>query len=64
MKVIEEFRSWLAGPFLSTKFINYNEIKDISEVEITEKSSKIPLNKEFGQIKFETLLYFQIFSIK
>lgn len=49
--IIEEFRSRLTTTFLYAKFINYNEIRDISEVEITEKSSKIPLNKDFGRNK-------------
>jgi len=59
LEAIEEFRSRLAGPFLYAKFINYNQIKDIFEVEITEKGSETSLNKEFGKIKFEILLYFE-----
>jgi hypothetical protein len=51
LDVIEEFRSRLTTTFLYARFINYNEIRDISEVEITEKSSKTPLNKDFGKIK-------------
>jgi len=57
--------SFTIGKTISyAKFISYNETTGISEIEITEKESKISLNKEFGKIKFEILLYFQIFSIK
>lgn len=48
-EIIDDFRSRLTTTFLYAKFINYNEIRDISEVEITEKTSKIPLNKDFGK---------------
>ena len=48
-EVIEDFRSRLTTTFLYAKFINYNEIRDISEVEITEKTLKIPLHKDFGK---------------
>lgn len=48
--VIEEFRSRLTTTFLYAKFINYNDMRDILEVEITEKSSKISLNKDFRKI--------------
>ncbi|CAF3651175.1 unnamed protein product [Adineta steineri] len=51
--IIEEFRSRLTTTFLYAKFINYNAIRNISEVEITEKSSKIPLNKDFEQYQMQ-----------
>ncbi len=56
---IEEFRSRLTTTFLFAKFINYNEIRDLSEVEITEKNSKTPLNKDFGKIKLDMMLDFE-----
>ncbi|CAF4858871.1 unnamed protein product [Rotaria sp. Silwood1] len=55
-KIIDEFRSRLTTTFLYAKFINYNEIIDISEVEITEKSSKISLNKDFQQYQIQRLV--------
>ncbi|CAF1033127.1 unnamed protein product [Rotaria sordida] len=56
LKVIDEFRSRLTTTFLYAKFINYNEIRDISEVEITEKSSKTSLNKDFQQYQMQRLI--------
>ena len=50
LDIVEEFRSRLTTTFLFAKFVNYNEIRDISEVEIAEKNSKTPLNKDFGKI--------------
>lgn len=47
--VIKEFCSRVTTTFLYAKFINYNEIRDIFEVEITEKSLKTPLHKDFGK---------------
>ncbi|CAF1434332.1 unnamed protein product [Adineta ricciae] len=47
LDIVEEFRSRLTTTFLFAKFVNYNEIRDISEVEIAEKNSKIPINKDF-----------------
>jgi hypothetical protein len=63
-EIIDPFRSRLTKSFLYAKFISYNETAGVSEVEIEEKGSTMPLNKEFGKIKFKISLHFQIFSIK
>jgi len=46
--VVKDFRSRLATTFLYAQLINYNEIRDIVDVEITEQKSKTPLNKDYG----------------
>jgi hypothetical protein len=51
LNVIDEFRTQLNKPFLYARFFNYNEIKEISEVEINVKGSETTLNKNFGMIK-------------
>ena len=49
--VIDEFRSRLSTTFLFAKFINYNDVRNLSDVEITEKGSKITLNQDFGTVQ-------------
>ncbi|CAF3029424.1 unnamed protein product [Rotaria sp. Silwood2] len=56
VKLVDEFRSRLTTTFLYAKFINYNEIRDISEVEITEKSSKTSLNNDFQPYQMQRLV--------
>lgn len=63
MNVIDEFRSRLTTTFLFAKFIYYNEVRDISEVEITEKASKISFNKDFRKIEICVFIHIEIFSI-
>jgi hypothetical protein len=52
LNVINEFRAQLNGRILYARFLNYNEIREISEVEIRVKESTTTVNKNFGMMKF------------
>jgi len=51
LKVIDDFRAQLNGRILCARFLNYNAIREISEVEIRVKESTTTVNKNFGMIK-------------
>jgi hypothetical protein len=51
LNVIDEFRTQLNKGILYARFLNYNEIREISEVEISVKGSTTTVNKDFSMIK-------------
>ncbi|CAF3412446.1 unnamed protein product [Rotaria socialis] len=56
LDAIEEFCSRLSTTFLYAKFMNYNEVRDMLEVEITEKTSKTSLNTDFQHHQIQRLI--------
>ncbi|CAF3085833.1 unnamed protein product [Rotaria sp. Silwood2] len=51
--VIDEFRAQLNRPNLYARFLNYNEITEILEVEISVKGSTKTVNKDFEQYQMK-----------
>ncbi|CAF1303813.1 unnamed protein product [Rotaria sp. Silwood1] len=51
--VIDEFRAQLNRSNLYARFLNYNEIREISEVEIRVKGSTKTVNKDFERYQME-----------
>ena len=51
LNVIDEFRTQFNKRILYVRFLNYNEIRKISEVEMRVKGLATTVNKNFGMIK-------------
>lgn len=47
--VIHEFNNRLTTTFLYARFVYYNAMRHLSEVDLTEKASKTSFSKDFGR---------------